>query len=146
MVDESPPPAESVRAGYEMRDVRVSLVAGAAGLLALFGGILLVLLWQVSQYVVPEQKVGGASPPVVMPGELPVNDRIRAVPQPRLDLLGADSLPQHPEDLRVSRQPALHGYEWVENGRVARIPIGRAMDAVVETERAKTAAKKGDGK
>lgn len=146
MTDEPLPPAASLRAGYEVRDVRVALVMGAAAGLALLGVSLLVLLWEVSQQVVPEQSVGGASPPVVMPGELPVADRVGAVPGPRLDLLGADSPAQHPEDLRASRQPALRGYEWVENGKVARMPIDRAMDAVVEAERTKTAAKKGGGK
>jgi hypothetical protein len=114
--------------------------------LVLLGVALLVLLWAVSQRVAPGQEVGGTSLPVVMPGEPPVADRIRAVPQPRLDRLMPASPDQRPEDLRADRQPALRGYGWVENGTVARIPIGRAMDAVVEAERAKVAAKKGGGK
>jgi hypothetical protein len=166
VVNEDPPPREIVQTGYETRDLSIPLVVTAAIVLVLAGVVLHVALWQWSQYEVPEQKVEGASPPTVMPGERSVDDRIRAVPQPRLDPLEpleADpdsyrssrrepriaSPNQHPEDLRADRQPELQKYEWVERGKVARIPIGKAMDALVESERAKSAEageKKGDKK
>lgn len=159
MPSEHPPPPEIVRAGYETRDLSIPLVVVAAVVLVLSGVVLHVALWQVSVVAVPEQRVPGASPPVVMPGEPPVNDRIRALPRPRLDPLeplaaeppsyrpsrplpNGPSPTQRPEDLRADRQPALNRAEWVEPGKVARIPISAAMDAVVEAERAK-AAKKG---
>jgi hypothetical protein len=98
-----------------------------------------------------------------MPGEAPVNDHVRSVPAPRLDPLkplaaeppsyrssrpvpGGAAPTQRPEDLRADRQPTLNSPAWVEEGTVARIPISAAMDAVVETERTKAAAKKGGGK
>lgn len=130
------------QAGYEVRDISVPLVVLSAALLVMLGVALLAVLWGVSQRVAPEQTVSGASPPVVMPGEPPVDDRIRAIRPPRLDPLRAGSPTQHPEELRADRQPSLNGYGWVEPGKVARIPIGRAMDAVVAIEK----AKKGGGK
>jgi hypothetical protein len=94
-----------------------------------------------------------------MPGEGQVNDRIRAVPQPRLEPLeplaeppsfrssrplpNSSSFTQRPEDLRANRQPLLNSPAWIEKGKVARVPIAVAMDAVIEAERAKTATKKG---
>jgi hypothetical protein len=161
MNSETPPPRASLRAGYEVRDVVVPLVVGAAIVLVLAGIGLHLMLWEVSVHLVPEQTAPGALPPTVMPGEAPVNDRVRAVPPPRLDPLepveseppyrSSRPLPdrasptQRPEDLRADRQPHLHEYGWVEKGKVARIPIGVAMDAVVEMEKAK-APKKGSGK
>jgi hypothetical protein len=113
--------------------------------------------------MIPEQAESGASPPVVMPGQPAMNDRIRAIPQPRLDTLepleaeppsyrssrpltGEASSKQRPEDLRADRQPALQGFGWIDKGKVARIPIGLAMDAVVEAERPKSSAKKAGAK
>jgi hypothetical protein len=87
MLDRLPPSEESLRAGYEVRDLSTALVVASALLLMGSGAILAILLWQVSLQVAPEQKADGVSPPVLMPGEPPVNDRIRAVPQPRLDSL-----------------------------------------------------------
>jgi hypothetical protein len=166
VVNEDPPPPEVVNAGHETRDLSIPLVVTAAIVLVLCGVVLLVALWQWSEFEVPEQKVPGASPPAVMPGERSVDDRVRAVPAPRLDPLeplrahpesyrssarapNGASPTQHPEDLRADRQPELQKYEWVEKGKVARIPIGKAMDALVEGERAKAAQageKKGDKK
>jgi hypothetical protein len=162
MPHESPPPPDVVRAGYETRDLSVPLVVGAAVVLVLGGIVLHIALWQVSVIAVPEQNAPGASPPVVMPGEPPVNDRVRSVPPPRLDPLeppaaeppyrssrpvpNGSSPTQRPEDLRADRQPLLNSPAWIEKGKVARIPIPVAMDAVVEAERAQAAAKKGGGK
>ena len=139
MADATPPPAESVRAGHEVRDLSVPLVVAAALILFLAVAVLLVALGQVSHLMVPREP--GATPPVVMPGEAPVGDRIQAIPAPRLDPLTPNN-DQRPEDLRADRQPELRGYGWVEPGQVARIPIDRAMDAVVEGERTKRGAKK----
>ncbi|HEY1191227.1 MAG TPA: hypothetical protein VGE74_26570 [Gemmata sp.] len=136
---EQPPLPEIVRAGYETRDVWGSLVVTALGLIVLLVAGLLIALGQVSALTVPEQDAPGAAPPATMPGEVPVHDRAGAV-APRLEHL---SPPQRPEDLRADRQPALNRYEWEEPGKVARIPIGAAMDAVVERQRTPGANKGG---
>jgi hypothetical protein len=159
MNDGRPIPEPSLRLGYEVRDARESLIVAVAVVLVLLGGALGVFLWEVSKQVVPEQKAPGASPPVVMPGEAAVNDRVEAIPPPRLDPLeplearppsyrqsrpvpATASPTQRPEDLRADRQPQLQGYGWVQPGKVARIPIGRAMDAVIAAEKGKPAGKK----
>ena len=164
MPDTTPPPDESVRAGYEVRDANTSLLVTTAVVLVVVGVSLLVLVWELARQVLPTgSPAPGVSPPVVMPGDAPVNDRLGAVPRPRLDPLeplnadppsfrssrpvpGESSREQHPEDLRADRQPQLAEYRWVEPGKVAVIPIGRAMDAVVESSRTKAAAAKGGGK
>ena len=159
MPEQTPPPSEPLQTGYETRDLSIPLVVASAMILALAGVALAVTLGQVLAYMLPAEEAGGAAPPAEMPGEAPVNDRIRAVPPPRLEPLrpleaqppfrssrpppGDGSRTQRPEDLRADRQPALAGYGWVERGTVARIPIGRAMDAVVEMERAKAKKKEG---
>ena len=139
MRDDLPPPAASREAGHEVRDLSIPLVVTVALMLVLVGVGLLVFLWGLSRMMVPEEGKDGASPPVVMPGEPPVGDRVRVIPEPRLDPLDP-SPDQYPEDLRADRQPRLQGYGWVEPGTVARIPIDRAMNVVVE--RANAAAKK----
>lgn len=159
MTHESPPPRDVIRAGYETRDLSPSLVVLVAIALVLAGTALLIALWQVSVIAVPEQLEPGAAPPVVMPGEPPVGARVRSVPPPRLDQLeplaaeppyrssrpvpDGPSPAQRPEDLRADRQPQLNSRAWIEKGKVARIPISAAMDAVVETERARAAKKEG---
>jgi hypothetical protein len=166
VLSENPPPRQVVQAGYETRDLSPALVVTAALVLAIAGGVLYVGLWQWSQFEVPEQEVEGASPPEVMPGEPSVSARVESLPAPRLEPLeplrsrpesyrssrpGPHKLSptQRPEDLRADRQPQLRGYGWVEKGKVARIPIDKAMDAVVADARAKAAkqpAKKGEAK
>jgi len=161
MIEQTPPPRESLRVGHEPRDLSIPLIVVAAIVVALGLIVTAIALWQLSLFVVPEQKPAGASPPTEMPGEPPVNDRLKAVPPPRLEPLeplqaqpasyrSSQPLPgsahtQRPEDLRADRQPALNSYGWVEKGKVARIPIDRAMDAIVDRERTKS-AKKGGGK
>lgn len=160
MIPPKPPPEEVRRAGYETRDVDVPFVALIGLLLVVVGVSLHVILAGVHERLVPEAGVDGAAPPVEMPGEAPLTERIESVPRPRLDALepltavppsyrSSRPVPDpasptvRPEDLRADRQPALQGYGWVDRGKVARIPIGRAMDAVVERSKA---AKKGGGK
>jgi hypothetical protein len=147
------PPEASVRAGHEVRDVRVSVVVVTLVVLVMLGATLHLFLWELTWQVAPGQGQAGASPPVVLPGDRPVNDRVRSVPPPRLDPLEpleaapptyrpsrplSPSAAQRPEGLRPDRQPALAGYGWVEKGKTARIPISAAMDAVVASQ--KTAA------
>jgi hypothetical protein len=155
------PPEASLRAGHEVRDVRVSVVVVSLVVLVLLGATLHLLLWELTWKVAPGQGRPGTSPPVVLPGDRPVNDRVRSVPPPRLDPLEpleadpptyrpsrplSPSAAQRPEDLRADRQPALTGYAWVEPGKTARNPISAAMDAVVADQRAKPADPKGGAK
>ncbi len=130
--------------GYEKRDINVPIVLGAVALLVIGFGGLLVVLYAVFVDSVP----AGPGLPVVTAGERPLNERLGAIPDPRLDGLrelqqvpptvspSADTptgnAPEyHPEDLRPERQPGLHGYEWVDRGKgIARIPIDRAMGIV----------------
>ena len=100
MIDGLPPPKASLRSGHEVRDVNVALVVATAVLLAGSGALLGILLWEVSLQVVPEQREGAASPPVLMTGEPAVKDRIESIPPPRLDTLKPIAN-QHPEDLRA---------------------------------------------
>ena len=120
-------------AGYEIRDVNAGGVVVTVLAFALVSAALLAFLWELSRRSVADVTRDGARPPVVLPGEPPVTDRVRAVPPPWLEGLKPDPPSFHPEDLRADRQPQLRGYGWVDRGkRVARIPIGRAMDAVAE--------------
>jgi len=151
--EQIPVPDESLEAGHEVRDVPVWLIAVLAVLLA-FGAFLLhAVLWRVERILVPEVQVDGAAPPVVMPGEPPVNDRLREAGSPRLEGLealqanppqyrssrpvpGGTSPDVRPEDLRADRQPALHEYGWVDRDKgIARIPIDSAMDAIARQSR-----------
>ena len=122
--------------------------------LFVFAGFLLHAgLWRLEQTLVPEVKTEGAAPPVVMPGEPTVNDRVGAVGSPRLEGLqelqaeppeyrssrpvaGANPPEYRPEDLRADRQPTLHEYRWLDRDKgIARIPIESAMDIVAEQSR-----------
>ncbi len=137
----NPPPT----AGYETRDVRPVAVL-AVGLLLLFAaGWLGLILFGVYRAVLPPTGTNGVGVPASPPGEPPLADRVESVPPPRLERLGPGSPAQRPEDLRADRQPQLNGYAWVEKGKVARIPIDRAMDAVVAGQ-AKAPAKKEGGR
>lgn len=40
----------------------------------------------------------------------------------------------HPEDLRPDRQPLLQRSGWIEQGKVARIPIGQALDLAIKNQ------------
>jgi hypothetical protein len=145
MAETRPPPEAVRRAGYETRDADPVLVVLVAVTFAVLGAVLLTILWGTYRDLLPEAG-DGANPPVVMPGEAPVNDRIGAIPSPRLEGLNRDrAAPEfHPEDLRAGRQPRLNGYGWVDRDKgIARIPIDRAMDAVAESARAKPTPKKG---
>jgi hypothetical protein len=134
--------------GYETRDVNPSFVLVVATLFLMAAAGFALVLFGTYQAALPPTGVNGVGPPPQLPGDPPLADRIRAVPTPRLDPLerGSDSTTQRPEDLRADRQPRLHGYAWVERGKVARIPIDRAMDAVVATQRANPPAKKEGGR
>jgi hypothetical protein len=133
--------------GYEQRDVRVGMVVVFGVILVLGAVSLHVLLWEVSAVALPVK----AEPDLV-------NDRIRAIPPPRLDPLEpveatyrssrplpGDRRSQHPEDLRADRQPGLQQFQWIEPNKTARIPISQAMEAVMSSENARRKTR-GNGK
>jgi hypothetical protein len=147
--------------GYERRDVNVSRIVMVAVGLCVMGALLHAALWEIHRGILPEARGAGVSPPVRMPGEVAVNQRIEDVARPRIEALDKlqaeppsyrssqpvpekDSAEFHPEDLRADRQPRLKAYGWVdEKGGIAQIPIAQAMEVVVERARAHSAASKG---
>lgn len=149
------PPSDSLRAGYEIRDLDVPGVALALIGLAVLGVILIVVLWGYFRNLVPPAATATVSPPVQMPGEASVNDRLRAIPPPRLDALVElktrppsyrTSNPARPnesnavqsQDMRADRQPRLQSFGWVDRKKgIAHVPIDLAMQAMVEMNRAK---------
>ena len=134
-------------AEYEQRDIQVPIVVAAVSGLVLICVTLLAVLYGVFQNSV-EDFGGGPGLPVVTPGEPTVNQRLNALPQPRLDGLRAlteqpptvspsdreakgNSPDYHPEDMRPERQAQLQEYRWVDREKgVATIPIERAMKLV----------------
>jgi hypothetical protein len=164
MIEQRPPSPASQEAGYELRDVPVQLVAVIAVLFVIFAALSQLFLWQLDhRLLVPQQEVPGASPPIVMPGEAPVNQRLEAIRPPRLDPLvplreappsfrSSQPVPGtheivKPWDLWPDHQKELNGYGWVKPGQVAHIPINEAMDVMLrKTQQKKPAPKPGDGK
>jgi hypothetical protein len=143
MTEATPPPEAVQRAGFETRDVDVTVIVVIGVGLVLVGGVILWFLWELTGTAVPETRSNGASPPVTMPGQPPVGERLDQLPPPRVEGLVAQP-DVHPEDLRADRQPGLQGYGWVDERKgVARIPIDRAMEAVVESSRPQSPQKKG---
>jgi hypothetical protein len=151
-VPERLPPDESLRAGYEVRDISVSAVVLTGVVLAALGGLLHAVLWGMYQSYLPPD---APAPPVRMAGEPPVNERVAALPPPRLDGLeelraqppqyrssapvpGANPVALHPEDSRADRQERLQTYGWVDKKKgIAHIPIQQAMEAVLQMNQAR---------
>lgn len=157
------PPIAHTRntSGYEHRDVNVSRIAMLAVGLCIWGALVHAILWEIRRGVLPEARGGGVSPPVEMPGEAALNQRIREVSQPRLEAIeqlraqppsyrssqpapGTSSPEFHPEELRADRQPRLRSYGWVDREKgIAHIPITEAMKSIVERARARPVPIKG---
>ena len=132
---------------YEQRDVDVPIVLAALAGLALTFVVVLAILYGVFQNTV-DGLGGGPGLGVDTAGERPLNERLGAIPAPRLDgLRELQAVPPtvspsgdaprgnspdfHPEDLRPARHEGLQTYGWVDRDKdIARIPIGRAMDVV----------------
>jgi hypothetical protein len=163
MNSDPPTLGDSIRKGHEVRDIFIPMVVWVLIFLAMSVAFLMFVLWQVSVQVAPAQKTPGASPPVTMAGQPPVDDRLARIPPPRLGPLeplaarpesyrSSEPSPnwpspyQRPEDLRADRQPLLQSYGWIEPGKVARIPIERAMKAYVHLEASKYTARHANGK
>lgn len=148
MPEPQPPIPESLEAGHEVRDVPVWAIAILVVLIIFAAFLLHAGLWRLEQTLVPDVKNESAAPPVVMPGEPSVNERVGDVGSPRLEGLqelradppqyrssrpvaGANPPEYRPEDLRADRQPSLHQYSWVDRDKgIARIPIDSAMDVI----------------
>jgi hypothetical protein len=144
MIESIPPREASPPSGHEQRDMNNAAIFLIVVVFAITVVFLLVVLWMVSRSTVPESDQEGVSPPVRRQGERPVEERLHETRSPRIEGLGSQP-DVHPEDLRAERQPQLQGYSWVDRSKgIARIPIDRAMDAVVESS-GKQAGKKGGG-
>jgi hypothetical protein len=146
---------------HERRDVDAPLLGVLALVFVILGALLHVLLWDIHRAILPDATGGPVSFPVRTPGEATVNARIESVTPPRLDPLeplraeppsyrssrpiaGRASLELHPEDLRADRQAILKTYGWVDRERgIVRIPIDRAMDAMLSSGRLKSRSTKG---
>lgn len=122
MSDMARPPEEGP-AGHEVRDVSV-------GKVTLFGiGLMLLIVvgalvsWLTFRYFTGLPQEGAGYPPVP-PQQLP--------PAPRLQVFPVEDL----EKKREAEESQLDSYGWIDrqNG-VVHIPIGRAMDLVVERSR-----------
>ncbi len=149
MAELQPIPDKSLESGHEVRDVSAAFIVMLAIVFVFGGAILVGVLWRVEGLVVPEARSKGASPAVEMPGESPLNQRLKATATPRLEGLeplaalppsyrssrpmpGGQIPDVRPEDLRANRQPILQQYGWVDRSKgIARIPIDLAMDAIV---------------
>jgi hypothetical protein len=123
---------------HEHSDVNVrALFAIGGGLALTLSAVYLVMLW-VNDLLAARS---ARDHPVTFPlaaeeNARPLPDRLAGVPAPRLEGLYQQEKPSdrpdvRPTMLRQGQQPALQGYEWIDKGRVARIPIDAAMREVL---------------
>jgi hypothetical protein len=119
----NPRPAHqpSPRPGYERRDADVrSLVKFGVGLFLILAFVLVSMKWMFF-YFAQSQQLGSPVAPVEYGRVIPPQPLLQV--EPKIDL----------RNYRERQEEALTSYGWVDqpNG-VVRIPIGRAMDLVVE--------------
>jgi|GEM_PF-1434829 len=157
MAEEPTPARHAPPPGFEPRDADLLLVLASLVCLLVFGATLQFVLWLFYRSELPRPESAEVSQPVRGPGEMAVNDRLAAIPAPRLEPLvqlrarppsyrSSEPVPEtaspalHAEDLRAARQPRLQSYGWVDRSkRIAHIPIDEAMDALIASGRLKTA-------
>jgi len=115
------PRPEDVAAGHEFRDVNVrALVLFGLGLAVLIGVTMLGGWWLFVHYAVHQPRAKGSAGEQVEPGPY-AEPKIQV--NPSVDL----------EQLRTHEETVLHSYGWTDRqAGVARIPIERAMDLVVQ--------------
>lgn len=109
-------PHESNAPGYEVRDISVRPIALWGGILlaVVIGSYFLVASLNRNMRTEPEE----LSPLFTRPE--PVEPRLLAKPR--------DELVQH----RAYEQAIIEGYRWVERDRVARVPVRRGMEILIE--------------
>jgi hypothetical protein len=123
---------------HEHSDVNVRGILGLGLGLAIVGAVVHVVVWGVFTGLGDRDE---RENPVTFPlaaedNGRPLGERVDGIPAPRLEGLYQRDKPSDRPDVRPvlldpSRDPKLTGYEWVEKGRVARIPIDAAMREVL---------------
>src|SRR6185312_8861468 len=100
MIELIPTPEESQPAGHEQRDMNNAAIALIVVAFAATVAFLLIVLWGVARWSVPESDMQGVSPPVQRDGERPVEERLPATSSPWIE--GLVSQPDRlPEQLRA---------------------------------------------
>jgi hypothetical protein len=115
-------PPESVRQGYEARDMSFGAVAAfGIGLLALLGVIGLVMLAMYGLFANQQAQVNSLPSPLMATKLAP--------PEPHLEVVPGQSLQQ----LRAQEDQLLNSYGWIDQDHgVVHIPIDRAIDLLAE--------------
>ena len=112
------------RAGHEETDVNEWAVGKFAVALALVVVAALFLLFGLFRYLLSRE--GG---PPVGRSEVAASEPSKAFPQPQLQETEVTDL----KTMRAAEDQVLNGYAWMDPEKgVVRIPIGRAMDLLVE--------------
>jgi hypothetical protein len=120
--DRLPVPPESLRGGYEVRDMSFGAVAAfGIGLLALLGVIALVLVGLYGVFASQQTQANNLPSPLMATRQPP--------PEPRLEVVPGLNL----EQLRAQEDRLLNSYGWVDQDHgVIHIPIDRAIDLLAE--------------
>jgi hypothetical protein len=113
---------------YEKQDVHVRpILLFGVGLIVLAGIVLLLMAWMFGYFEVREERVDVPESPLVSQAGQPP-------PEPRLQVTPYDDLNR----MRAEEDKVLNSYAWIDQpGGVARIPIARAMDLIVQKEQRK---------
>lgn len=145
-------PADNPDVRHEQSDVDVRSILWAGGALVVLAVVVHVGIWVLYQRFTQREDVAkGNRYPSVLGEERSLNERLQAIPEPRLEGLAEFSRPLRmpegekighggrppyvrPEDLQPgARTPSLQEYGWVDHkAGVVRIPIQEAMRLVAE--------------
>jgi len=124
-----PPALESVKAGYEISDARLSPVLASATALVVITAVVMLLLWGLMHVL--ERFNQRTDPP-----PSPVASDRQQVPEPRLQpLIGLNDRTSAQDLVLMKQQNAeiLSSYGWVDREKgIVRIPIEQAMKIVAE--------------
>lgn len=151
---------------HEESDVDVRSILWAGGVLVALAVVVHVGVWVLYQRFTQREDVAkGNRYPTVLGEERSLNERLRAIPEPRLEGLAEFSRPLRmpegekigqggrqpyvrPEDLQPgARPPSLQEYGWVDRQEgVVRIPIQEAMRLVAEHHLLPSREEKGAGR
>lgn len=107
------------------RELRVKTVLAVGAALALATALSAVAMWYLSLDLRSEMVAKDPPPPVLIEAQMP-----HQPPNPRLETEPQELLRQ----LRAEEHQELETYTWVdEAGGIARVPIERAMELLLET-------------